>query len=440
MVPTTQYARNGDVSIAFQVVGDGPIDILLSVGFVSHIEILWEEPGLARWLSRIASFSRLILFDRRGIGLSDPGAAPTPESELGDLDAILDAAGSDRVALIGQAGGAPLCLRYAVDRRERVSHLILYAALAATQAGPGYEFTHTADERARHFEEVLRHWGEGRLVERAAPSVADDLRMRSWFARLERLSGSPGAARASVEHGAADVRELLPIIRVPTLLLHRTDDQLVDVRHSRYMAERIPGARFVELPGRDNLPSIGDGGRLLAEMAEFLTGGPAPSSAERVLRTVLFTDICDATAQAARLGDGLWRDTLAAHDATTIQSVERHGGRVVKSTGDGVLATFAGPPSDAVHCAAALLDELGAIGLDVRVGLHTGECELRGDDVGGMAVHIAARVCDRAGPGQVLVSGTVFGTVVGSELRFESLGSHELKGVAFEWPLFALAR
>jgi class 3 adenylate cyclase len=439
VVPTTQYARNGDVSIAFQVVGQGPPDLLLSIGFISVVEHLWEEPGLARYLNRLASFSRVILFDRRGVGLSDLGAGPDLDVELGDLDAVLDAVGSERAVLFGQANGAPLCIRYAVERPERVAKLLLYGGQAATQASPGYEFTHTADERVRHFDEVLAHWGEGTLASRSAPSAADDPRLRAWFARLERLSGSPGSARVSIERSAADVRDQLPLIRRPTLLLHRTGDQLIDVRHSRYMAEHIPGARLVEMPGIDHFPSLGDGARLIAEIEEFVTGRRPSPTAERALRTVLFTDVCDATGQAARLGDARWRDTLAAHDAAAARAVERHDGRLVKSTGDGVLATFAGPPSDAVRCAAALVEELDDLGLPIRAGLHTGECELIDGDVGGMAVHIAARVCDLAEPRQVLVSGTVFGTVVGSDLRFDDLGNHELRGVAHHWPLFALA-
>ncbi|HEY8581665.1 MAG TPA: adenylate/guanylate cyclase domain-containing protein, partial [Capillimicrobium sp.] len=418
---------------------DGPIDLLLSFGFVSHLEHLWEEPAIARYLSRMASFARLILFDRRGIGLSDPGVAPHLGVEVGDLDAVLDAAGSERAALLGQNNGGPLVIRYAVDRPERVSHLILYAAMAATQSSPGYEFTHTSEERARHFDELLSTWGEGNLVDRIAPSSAGDPRMRAWVARLERLSASPGAARQSVVVAATDVRDLLPRVAAPTLVLHRTDDELIDVRHSRYVAAHVPGAAYVEVPGRDHLISAGDTTRVVAEIAEFLTGRPLPSAPERALRTVLFTDICDATGQAGRLGDTRWRDLLSAHDGAASRAVERHGGALVKSTGDGVLATFAGPPSDAVRCAAALVEDLHGLGIAARAGLHTGECELRGDDVGGMAVHIAARVCDRAEPGQVLVSGTVRGTVVGSDLRFADLGSHELRGVDHRWPLFALA-
>jgi class 3 adenylate cyclase len=438
VVPTTHYARNGDVSIAYQVVGDGPVDLLFSLGFVSHLEHLWDEPGLARYFNRLARFSRLILFDRRGIGLSDPVLGTDLGIEVGDVDAVLDAAGSERAAISGYMAGGPLAIRYVVERPERVSHLVLYASMAATQAGPGYEFTHTAQEREATFDEVLAHWGEGRLTERSAPSAGDDPRLRAWFARLERLSASPGAARQSVALGAVDVRDLLPRITVPTLLLHRTDDQALDVRHSRYLADHIPGARLVELPGVDNLPSVGDTARLVAEMAEFLTGDRGASAPERALRTVVFTDICDATGQAARLGDSRWRDLLAAHDAAIGRGLRRHDGRQIKTTGDGVLATFAGPPSDAVRCAGELVGELAELGLRIRAGLHTGECELIGDDVGGMAVHIASRVCNRAEPGQVFVSGTVFGTVVGSDLRFRDLGSHELKGVPHPWPIFAL--
>jgi class 3 adenylate cyclase len=439
-MPRTHYARNGDVSIAYQVVGDGPVDMLCSLGFVSHLEHLWDEPGLMRYLTAMSRFCRLILFDRRGTGLSDPIGDGDLADELSDIDAVLDAARSERACLNGYSTGGPVCIGYAVERPERVSHLVLYAAMAANQAAPGYEFTQTADERVAAIEETLLHWGEGRIVERSAPSAADDPRLRSWFARLERLAGSPGAARASALSGAVDVRDLLPRVAVPTLVLHRTDDHLIDVRHSRYLAEHIPGARLVELPGTDNLPSVGDPTRLVAEIQEFLTGRPADRFAERALRTLLFSDICDATPQAARLGDTRWRDLLAAHDAAVARVVHRHGGRRIKATGDGALVSFAGPPSDAVRCAADLVGELHELGLMVRTGLHTGECELIGDDVGGMAVHIAARVCGLAGPGEVFVSGTVFGTVVGLDLTFRDLGDHELKGVAHPWPIFALER
>lgn len=440
MAPLTQYARNGDVSIAYQQVGDGPLDLLFSLGFVSHLDLLWEEPGLARFLQRIARFSRLILFDRRGIGLSDPVVDGGPEAEIADLDAILDAAGVRRAALLGYSNGGPPCVRYAVARPERVSHLILYGAMVTTARDDEVDWTFTQPERERAFERQLAHWGEGRLLERSAPSATSDPRLRAWFARLERLSASPGVARATAMASEVDVRPLLERVAAPTLLLHRTGDPLMDVRHSRLMAERIPGARLVELPGRDSMPSVGDSARLVAEIEEFLTGRRALGGVERGLRTVLFTDICDATAQAARLGDARWRDLLAEHDAVIDRLLDRYGGWRVKGTGDGVLATFAGLPSDAVRCTRELVEELEALGLRPRAGLHTGECELIGGDVGGLAVHIAARVCALAGPGEVYVSGTVFGTAVGSDLPFRDLGPHRLKGVAERWPVFALVR
>jgi class 3 adenylate cyclase len=288
------------------------------------------------------------------------------------------------------------------------------------------------------FEVQLEHWGEGRLVEQVAPSAADDPQLRAWFARLERLAASPGMARASVMGGTMDVSARLPQIRVPTLVLHRTDDALMDVRHARLMADRIPGARLVLLPGADNLPSAGDSLRLVSEMLEFVTGGPVGGIVERALRTVLFTDICDATVLASRLGDARWRHLLAMHDRAVDLQLGRYGGTRVKSTGDGVLATFAGLPSDAVRCARDLLTDLADLDIQVRAGLHTGECELIGDDVGGMAVHIAARLCAMAEAGEVLVSGTVYGTVVGSDLPFDDRGMHALKGVSGRWPVFAL--
>jgi len=440
VVAHTQYARNGDVSIAYQVVGDGPIDLLLNFGFVTHVELLWEEPGLARFLSRLASFARLILYDRRGTGLSDPLPTADLDAHVGDVRAVLDAAGSERVALLGYTNGGPVCIAYAAAHPDRVSHLILYATFATNERSDDVPWTLTVDERVALFDEQIAHWGEGRLVERVAPQAADDPRLRAWFARLERQSASPGTVRAAVTATATDVRHLLARVRVPTLVMHRTDDMLLDVRHARYLAARIPGARLVELPGADNLPSVGDSLRLISETVEFLTGRPAAGIGQRALRTILFTDICDATAQAARMGDDRWRDLLAAHDAAIDRALERYAGWRVKGTGDGVLATFAGLPSDAIRCTAELVDELEALGLEVRAGLHTGECELIGEDVGGMAVHIASRICALAQAGEVLVSGTAYGTAVGTDLWFEHRGEHRLRGVRGPWPVFALRR
>ncbi|UGS37572.1 adenylate/guanylate cyclase domain-containing protein [Capillimicrobium parvum] len=438
MVPRTQYARNGDVSLAYQVVGDGPVDLLLSMGFVTHVELVWEAPGLARYIESLSRHTRLIIYDRRGTGMSDPVTSDDVWVHAADLGAVLEAAGSERVALLGYTTGGPVCIAFAAAHPERVSHLILYGAFATNQRSEEVHWTLTAEERQAVFHEQIEHWGEGLLADRVAPSCADDPQLCAWFARLERLAASPGTARASVMGGVTDVTAQLRDVRTPTLVLHRTGDTLIDVRHGRYMAEKIPGARLVELPGTDSLPSSGDSVRLVAEMLEFVSGGPVGGMFERALRTVLFTDICDATGLAARLGDARWRSLLGAHDRAVDVQLARHGGRRVKSTGDGVLATFAGLPSDAVRYARDLVEQLADLGIEARVGLHTGECELIGDDVGGMAVHIAARLCAMAGPGDVVVSGTVYGTVVGSGLPFRDLGMHELKGVSGRWPIFAL--
>lgn len=440
MAPRTQYARNGDVSLAYQVVGDGPVDLLLSFGFATHVELIWEEPGMARFLTRLARVGRLILYDRRGTGLSDPIPEQDVHVHAQDIGAVLDAAGSTRAALVAYTNGGPPCIAFAHAQPERVSHLVLYGTFATNIHSPLAPWAYTDEERAATFEAQLVGWGEGRLVDRVAPNAADDPRLRAWFARLERQSASPGTVRAVIMSGTTDVTGLLGEVAVPTLILHRTDDALMDVRHARLMAAHIPGARLVELPGSDSLPSVGDSLRLMAEIVEFVSGSPIAGLGERALRTVLFTDIVDATRQAARMGDARWRDVLAAHDATVDRLLERYSGWRVKGTGDGVLATFAGLPSDAVQCAAELVAELEGIGLDVRVGLHTGECELIGEDVGGMAVHICARVMALAGAGEVLVSGTTYGTAVGAGLDFQYRGERQLKGVPGPWPVFALRR
>jgi class 3 adenylate cyclase len=436
----TRYARNGDVSLAYQVVGDGPIDVLVSFGFATHVELVWEEPGLARFLGRLARIGRLILFDRRGTGLSDPVAEPDVHVHAADMLAVLDAAGSERAAVLAYTNGGPPAIALAHAHPGRVSHLVLYGTFASNVHSADVHWTLTADQRRGLFERQLAAWGQGALVDQVAPNAADDPRLRSWFARLERQAASPGTVRAVLEAGHFDTSALLGELAVPTLVAHRSDDTMIDVRHARFMAERIPEARLLELPGEDSLPSVGDSLRLLSEIIEFVTGSPARGVGERALRTVLFTDIVDATRQAARLGDGRWRDLLAAHDTAIDRLLERYAGWRVKGTGDGVLATFAGLPSDAVRCAAELAAELEEIGLIVRAGLHTGECELVGEDVGGMAVHISARVMALAEPGQVLVSGTTYGTAVGAGLTFNYLGERELKGVPGPWPVFALRR
>jgi class 3 adenylate cyclase len=437
--PETRYARNGRTSLAYTVSGSGSIDALFVPGSTSHVEHLWEEPGMAGYFRRLGSFTRVIIMDRRGVGLSDPLDGPmTLDDEMEDLCAVLDAAESERAVLIGFASGGIPCLRLARRRPERVRALILYAGMAAARSGDGYEWATPPDRLEEAIDAVVEGWGTGAGIDNVAPSRAGDARLRSWMARMERQSSSPGAVRAMLRAiSAHDAREDLEHLRVPTLILHRTGDRLIDVRHSRYMAEHIPGARYVELPGEDNLFSEGDTEALLGEMEEFLTGGRAPSI-ERRLLTVLFTDVVDSTGHAARLGDERWRHLLAAHDATVRRELERFGGREVKTIGDAVLATFEGPPSAALRCALAVVEVVHDLGLELRIGLHTGECEVIGDDVGGMAVHVAARVAALAGPGQILASGTTFGTVLGAGLRFRDLGMHELRGVHGPWPIFAL--
>ena len=440
MPPPTRYAQSGDVNIAYQVYGDAPIDVVFLPGFISHVEAFWEEPGIARMFDRIASFARLILMDRRGVGLSDPLAVPTPlEDEIGDLDAVLDAVGSEQAVLYAYTSGGPYVIQYAHARPERVRALVLHACFARTTRADDTPWADTPEEREARLEELHQHWGEGVNVGLLAPTATADESLRAWFGRLERLAASPGQARVLAEQmGRTDVRSLLPELRVPTLVIHRTGDQLVNPEHSRYLARKIPGAKLVELPGDDSLASVGDTEAFFGEVEEFLTGERSVAEPDRALLTVLFTDICDGTLRAAELGDRRWRDMLAGHDAEVRRQLERFGGREVKTIGDGFLAVWEGRPSPAVRCARAIVEAARAVGVDVRTGLHTGECEVIGDDVGGMAVHIAARVSALAGPGQVMASGTTFGTVVGTGFSWTSEGAHNLKGVPGQWPIFRL--
>ncbi len=438
----TRYAVNGDTTIAYRVVGDGPTDIVFLPGLISHVEVILESPLIQRFLGRLADFARIILVDRRGLGMSDPAPPEIPlETEIGDVLAVLDAVGSERAAILAYAAGGPLAIQTAVAHPERISGLLLYACMYRALADDDYDWAMTQEERVVRTEEILARWGSGANVERIAPSQADDARLRDWLGRLERSSASPGRFRqALARFQAADVRPLLEHVRVPALVLHRTDDRMIDVRHSRYAGERIYGARYVEMPGQDSLPAAGDSEVLVGEIEEFLTGGRTGGAVHRDLLTVLFTDVVDATTTASRLGDARWRDLLAEHDAVVRRELARYGGREVKTIGDAFLAVWEGPPSQAVRCASALIDAVQPLGLHLRAGLHTGECERIGGDVGGMAVHIAARVAALAQADEVLASGTTYGTVVGAGIWWDSRGDHELKGVPNRWPLFALRR
>ena len=408
--------------------------------WISQVEHLWEEPTIAEAFDRFACFSRLIMFDRRGSGLSDPiFGAPTLEEQMDDILAVMDAVGSERAAIAGHLEGGPLAALFAATHPERTGALILYATFARTTNAPDYDFTYGKAERDAKMDLAVEHWGEGLVASGVAPSLADDPAFLEWAARLERLAASPAAIRKIFDLiGEFDVREVLPSIRVPTLVMHRRDDSFIFPEHSRYIAARIPGARHVELEGSDNLFSIGDVDAVVGEIEEFLTGTRHEREPDRMLATVMFTDIVGSTEQAAGMGDRDWRDLLQRHDALVRRSLGRHRGTEVKRTGDGFLATFDGP-ARAIRCATSIADQMRALGIQVRAGLHTGELEVMRGDVGGLAVHIGARVMGHADAGEVLVSSTVKDLVVGSGIDFEDRGACELRGVPGEWRLFSVA-
>ena len=438
--PETSYARSGDVHIAYQEFGAGDIDLVVVNGFTSHVELIWELPQPARFYEGLASFARVINFDRRGTGLSDPvNDAPTLEQRMDDLRAVMDAAGSERAALLGISEGAPMSILFAATYPDRAQALVLSGGLARSTWAPDYPWaSHMEDLVAAGEELVGPHWGEGAIVDVAAPSVAGDPTVRAWYAKLERSSASPGMLQALVQmFFDIDVREIVPTVHVPTLVLHRIHDRLVNVRHGRWLAENLPNARMVELPGDDHTPWFGDVDASLGEIEEFLTGARRAVERDRVLATVMFTDIVDSTKTASELGDRRWREVLEAHGRAIRDALDRFGGREVKSMGDGFMATFDGP-ARGIRCAQATTEEARNLGIRVRAGLHPGECEVMGDDIGGIAVHIAARVSAMAGADEVLVSRTVRDLVAGSGIEFEDRGRHALKGIPDEWDILAV--
>ncbi len=436
----TQWVHSKDTDIAYRVIGEGPMDVLFIGGLVGHIEVILDEPGMERWFLRMAQMARVVMIDRRAIGMSGtPPADWTVEDEVADIAAVLDAIGSERAVLLAYGSGGPPAAAFAATRPERTLALVLYAAMAASRPDEDITWAWTDEQRDEAFGQFTEVWGTGVQIERLAPSAADDERIRAWLGRLERQSLSPTAvARVGAIHASFNVKALLGSIRVPTLVLHRVGDLMIDPRHSVFLAERIPGAKLVQLPGADNLPMVGDTEALLGEVEDFLTGGRRSGAPDRSLLTVLFTDIVDATTTASRLGDSRWRALLSDHDKAVRAELDRYGGVEVKTIGDAFLAVFEGPPSQAVRCARGILAAAERLGISLRAGLHTGECERIGGDVGGMAVHIAARVSALAGSGEVLASGTTFGTVVGSGLDWTFRGEEQLKGVPGSWPLFAL--
>jgi class 3 adenylate cyclase len=437
--PETKYAKSGELFIAYQTLGEGPIDLVFIPGFVWHLEHGWELPEAAALFRRLASFSRLILFDKRGSGLSDrvsPRELPTLEERMDDLRAVLDAVGSDRAALIGTWEGGPMSILFAATYPERTSALVLWATPVAFHNSDEYPWgLPRPSEGMLHAIETA--WGQGVLRSVLAPSLEGDARFARWYGRLERLSASPGAAIALARmNREIDVRRVLPTIRVPTLVMHRRDDRAHPVEASRYLAERIPGARYVELDGQDHLPFVGDFEAFAGEVQEFLTGARSAPEIDRVLATILFSDVVGSTERARELGDRRWRDLLEALLARVLSEVERFRGRIVDTAGDGILATFDGP-ARAIRCAQAIHAAAGDLGLALRSGLHTGECEVSGAKVTGIAVHTGARVAALAAPGEVLVSSTVKDLVAGSGIVFEERGAQALKGIPGEWRLFA---
>ncbi|MCH8814255.1 MAG: adenylate/guanylate cyclase domain-containing protein [Chloroflexi bacterium] len=439
-MPDTKYTRSGDLNIAYQVVGEGEIDLVFVSGWTSHLEYQWEDPELANFLNRLASFSRLILFDKRGTGMSDRVAdseLPMLEERMDDVRVVMDAAGSEKAVLMGFSEGGPMCLLFGATYPERCRGLVLYGSYARWMWEEGYTFAPTAEEHERRIAIIESTWGAGFGISMVAPSAIDDERARERWGTFQRRASSPGAGTALYKMNVQiDVRDASEAVRVPTLVMHRVGDSLIDVRCGRYMAEHIPNAKYVELPDVDHLPWYGDSDRVIAEVEEFVTGKRSAPGLDRVLATVMFTDIVGSTEKASKLGDKRWKSLLGEHADSTRRQLARFGGKEIKSTGDGVLATFDGP-GRGVRCAQAILADMPRLGIEVRAGLHTGEVEMLGEDIGGIAVHIASRVSSLARPSEVLVSRTVKDLVAGSGIAFEGRGSHSLKGVPGDWELFA---
>jgi pimeloyl-ACP methyl ester carboxylesterase/class 3 adenylate cyclase len=432
-----RYAENGDVHLAYQVVGEGPVDLVYTTGIWSNLEVMWEWPTWARYLERLASFSRLILFDMRGVGLSDRGSQPPIlELQADDVRAVMDAAGSDAAAVYGGARGAAAAMMFAASYPARVRALVLYAPVPKTVRSPDWPHAKTEEEWRALVEHFVTKTGTGKNLELQGPSGQADERFVRWWARFERLVATPGALRELARIVTElDIRQVLPSIQAPTLVLHRSGDRIVPVSQGRAVAERIPGGRFIELDGVDHIPFLGDWQALVAEIEEFLTGvRPAPEP-DRVLATVLFTDIVRSTETAADVGDRRWKELLAEHRTLVRRHLAALGGIERDTAGDGFMATLDGP-ARAIRCAQAIVASAPALGLEVRAGIHTGECELLEDGLAGIAVHIAARVAAAAEAGDVLVSSTVKDLVAGSGLHFADRGTHALKGIPEAWRLY----
>ena len=432
LVPDTLYATSGHVRIAYQVVGDGPFDLVFVPGFISNLDLAWEEPIRAQVFTRLAAISRLVLFDKRGTGLSDRGGVPTLEERMDDVRAVMDAVGSRQAALFGVSEGGAMSMLFAATYPDRTRALVLYGAFAHFRSWVTPE-----DQIEAALEHLEKNWGTGESLARLAPSLVSDDAFKRRYARFERLSASPSSAAALIRmNSEIDVRPILPSIRVPTLIVHREGDALVNVEAGRFLAHQIPNAKYVELPGNDHLPWVGNAERIVDEVEEFLTGSRHTPEPDRVLATVLFTDIVGSTKRAEAIGDRAWHDLLDRHNEIVRREILRHRGREVKTTGDGFLITFDGP-ARSIRCSLAISEAVEDLGLQVRAGLHTGEVEMTDNDLSGIAVHIASRVAAMAQAGQVLVSSTVRDLVAGSNIRFRDEGSHRLKGLEERVRLFA---
>jgi class 3 adenylate cyclase len=436
MVPKTQYAKSGDVRIAYQVVGEGPFDLVFVPGFISNLDVAWEEPYRARVWTRLAAFARLIMFDKRGTGLSDRAVGvPTLEERMDDVRAVMDAVGSQQAALFGISEGGAMSVLFAATYPERTRALVLYGTY-----GHFSSWVVPPDMIDAALDRMEKNWGTGESIHLFAPSVASDETFKLSWARFERLGASPSAVVALMRmNSEIDIRPILPSIRVPTFIIHRQGDVRVNVEAGRFMARQIPNAKYLELPGSDHALWTGETERVLDAVEEFLTGSRSTIESDRVLATVLFTDIVNSTKRAETIGDRAWHDVLDRHNALVRREISRHRGHEVRTMGDGFLATFDGP-ARSIRCALAINEGVEALGLQVRAGLHTGEVEMADDDLSGIAVHIASRVATMAKPGQVLVSNTVRDLVAGSNIRFHDEGSHSLKGLTESVRLFAAER
>lgn len=432
MSPKTQYAKSGEVHIAYQVYGQGEKDLIFVPGFISQIEHYWEEPTWARWLTRLGKFARVVLFDKRGTGLSDRVAVPPMDERMDDIRAVMDAVGMEKASVMGISEGGSLASVFAAYHPKRCENLILYGAFASFKS-----WFPTEKALEQLFEYIDTAWGTGTSVPHFVPSKTGDMQFQEWWGKYERLGASPrDVARIMRMNSQIDITDILPAIKAPTLVLHKTEDVLIDIEGGRTLARSIPGAKLVELPGKDHFVFIGsEADQILSEIEEFITGTKTEPVIDRVLAAVVFTDIVDSTIHAQRLGDKAWRELLDAHDQVVRQELTRFRGNEVKSLGDGFLATFDGP-GRAIRCAKAICDAVSKLGIDVRVGVHTGEVEVTPSDVRGIAVHIASRIAALGKGNEIIVSRTVKDLVAGSGFGFEDLGSHQLKGISEDWQVY----